>query len=139
MKDGGETSAPRPSKAAYLETPYESPARVGNGASAAMPADMLAEHKEIKEDFRKASMARPSFSFEEEAPKTGNDQVIDAVRKVHAIVTRRIAYHEHEAKRLRECLAPFAAMGRQVAQESVEMPEGVKQLLELASKLDNGE
>src|SRR5229473_8252500 len=95
----------KPPRAAYKETPYESPARLGNGtfvgSDAVVNASPIVPHR--------TTLTIKSI---EEAPLSGNAALIDAVGKIYAAVTRQIAYHEREAKRLRESLAPFASMSR---------------------------
>jgi hypothetical protein len=126
------SSTIRPPKVAYKETPYESPAKIGNGA--ALRADL---HETAMSVARAPSPAAHLIKGIEEAPSTGNDALIQAVQKIYAAVTGQIAYHEREAKRLRESLAPFASISRQsdapIQQSSAE--DRIRELLDLADKL----
>ncbi len=96
----------KPPRAAYKEMPYESPARIGNGtfvgSDAVVDASPIVPHRTTL-----------TIKGIEEAPLEGNAALIDAVGKIYAAVTRQIAYHERELKRLRESLTPFASMSRQ--------------------------
>jgi hypothetical protein len=98
----------KPPRAAYKETPYESPARIGNGTGEASPF----YDKEGETSVAKQARVLGIKSIEE-APLEGNAALIDAVGKIYAAVTRQIAYHERELKRLRESLTPFASISRQ--------------------------
>ena len=97
----------KPPRAVYKESPYESPARLGNGtfvgSDALVDAPPIVQHRTTPLNIKGI----------EEAPLEGNAALIDAVGKIYAAVTRQIAYHERELKRLRESLTPFASMSRQ--------------------------
>ncbi len=128
----------KPPRAVYKETPYESPARIGNGV------DVFDEARQVKTALHETAMtlaAAPSPAARyikgiEEAPRDTSSTLIDAVQKVYAAVTRQISYHDREAARLRESLKPFAAMARQ---SDAEMPsgmaDGIRALLDIADKL----
>src|SRR6266436_4319057 len=93
----------RPPKAAYKETPYESPARLGNGGAPSL-------HETAMTLAHAPSPAAHLIKGIEEATPDASTALIDAVRKVYAAVTQKIAYHESEARKLRESLAPFASI-----------------------------
>jgi hypothetical protein len=63
--------------------------------------------------------------------------LIGAIQTVFRVVTARIAYHEREAQRLREALAPFANHARQSA-APVTPSDGatVEALLRIADQLN---
>ena len=133
------SSTIRPPKAAYKETPYESPAKLGNGTGEGSPFyDKPSVGHPGSPEFRQAN---PLIKGIEEAPRIGNDALIEAMSKIHAAVRGQIAYHERELKRLRESLVPFASMSRQndaPQQSSVE--DGIRAVLDYADKLQlNGE
>ena|SRR5712691_176887 len=124
----------KPPRATYKETPYESPARLGNGTGEASPFyDKPSVGHPGSPEFRQAN---PLIKGIEETPRDTSSALIDAVQKVYAAVTRQIAYHDREAARLRESLKPFAAMARQ---SDAEMPsgmaDGIRALLDIADKL----
>ena len=119
----------KPPRAAYKETPYESPARIGNGATPSL-------HETAMTLARAPSPAAHLIKGIEEAPLDGNAALIDAVGKIYAAVTRQIAYHEREAKRLRESLAPFASMSRQNdAPKPTLDADAIRAVLDYADKL----
>jgi len=119
----------KPPRAAYKETPYESPARIGNGATSSL-------HETAMTLARAPSPAAHLIKGIEETPLEGNAALIDAVGKIYAAVTRQIAYHEREAKRLRESLAPFASMSRQndAPKPSLDA-DAIRAVLDYADKL----
>jgi len=120
----------KPPRAAYKETPYESPARIGNGE---LHHDL---HETAMSLARAPSPAAHLIKSIEEAPRDTSSALIDAVQKVYAAVTRQIAYHDREATRLRESLKPFAAMARQSDTEvPSHMADGIRALLDIADKL----
>ena len=122
----------KPPRAAYKETPYESPARLGNGD---LRHDL---HETAMTIARAPSPAAHLIKSIEEAPLEGNAALIDAVGKIYAAVTRQIAYHEREAKRLRESLAPFASMSRQNdAPKPTLDADAIRAVLDYADKLEN--
>jgi hypothetical protein len=129
------SSTIRPPKAAYKETPYESPAKLGNGTGAESP------FYDTKPAVTGGGGAAAFIKGIEEEPKVGNAALIDAVGKIYAAVTRQIAYHEREAKRLRESLAPFASMSRHNdAPPQSSLEDGIRAVLDYADKLPrNGE
>ena len=116
------SSTIRPPKVAYKETPYESPARIGNGAA---PSDVPPQARLIR-------------SIEETPPlaRTGNNALIDAMAKIHAAVRQQIAYHEAELKKLRESLTPFASMSRQ---NDAPPEDAIRAVLDYADKLKIGD
>ena len=130
------SSTIRPPKVAYKETPYESPAKLGNGTE-----QRAALHETAMTATRAPSPARHLIQGLEETPLEGNAALIDAVGKIYAAVTRQIAYHEREAKRLRESLAPFASMSRHNdAPPQSSLEDGIRAVLDYADKLPkNGE
>ncbi len=131
----------RPPKAAYKETPYESPARLGNGTGVESSFyDKPSVGHPGSPEFRQAN---PLIKGIEESAPDASTALIDAVRKVYAAVTQKIAYHESEARKLRESLAPFASIAPQ-RQSDAAVPmtaeARIKELLDLADKLQpNGE
>ena len=133
-----EASSIRPPKATYKETPYESPAKIGNGTGAASP---FYDKDSVGVASSEGTGARVAIKSIEEAPRVSNDALIDAMAKIHAAVRAQIAYYERELKRLYAALAPLASMSRQndaPQQSSVE--DGIRAILELADKLPgNGE
>jgi hypothetical protein len=117
------SSTIRPPKVAYKETPYESPARIGNGAAVEVP---------------KFIDSRPALPQVEHSPpaRTGNNALIDAMAKIHAAVRQQIAYHEEELKKLRASLTPFASMSRQ---NDAPPEDAIRAVLDYADKLKIGD
>ena len=126
----------RPPKAAYKETPYESPARLGNGGAPSL-------HETAMTLAHAPSPAAHLIKGIEEATPDASTALIDAVRKVYAAVTQKIAYHESEARKLRESLAPFASIAPPRQSDAVAPMTAearIQELLDLADKLQpNGE
>jgi hypothetical protein len=56
--------------------------------------------------------AIPPFKMEPEKPAApaSTDALLQAIDKVYRVAMDRIAYHEREAKKLREALVPFASL-----------------------------
>jgi len=118
----------KPPRAAYKETPYESPARLGNGAAGSGSGT-----GEASPFYDKPS---PLIKSIEEAPRDTPSALIDASRKVYAAVTQRIASLETELKELRSVAASFAALSRQNdAPRPASMEDGIRALLDIADKL----
>ena len=72
----------RPPKAAYKETPYESPARLGNGGAPSL-------HETAMTLAHAPSPAAHLIKGIEEASPDPSTALIDAVRKVYAAVTQK--------------------------------------------------
>jgi hypothetical protein len=125
---GGEkTSIPRPRRPEYLKTPYESPAKIGNGTGVESPF----YDKPIE-------AGRPPLTIkgiEEAAPTSDLNAALD---KIYGVVVRKIAYHEGELKQLRESLAKFAAIAGKAPlppREAASMEDGIRAVLALADQL----
>jgi hypothetical protein len=127
------SSTIRPPKVAYKETPYESPARIGNGA-APNRNDAIA----ASGGFEPPPQARLIRSIEETSPlaRTSNNALIDAMAKIHAAVRQQIAYHEEELKKLRASLTPFASMSRQ---NDAPPEDAIRAVLDYADKMKIGD
>ena len=128
------SSTIRPPKVAYKETPYESPARIGNGAE--LRANL---HETAMSVARAPSPAKHLMQSLDEVPplaRTGNNALIDAMAKIHAAVRQQIAYHEEELKKLRASLTPFASMSRQ---NDAPPEDAIRAVLDYADKLKIGD
>jgi hypothetical protein len=129
MTDQTEKTAPQIRKpSGYFEVPTPTP----NGA-VDLP-NPLAGPTAIKEAHR-LGLWRP------ESEKTGSTDLIRAVQAVFEAVTTKIAFHESEARRLREALAPFANVARQSA-APVASPDGASAealLKAIATELQKGD
>src|SRR5229473_3121718 len=94
------SSTIRPAKPVYKETPYESPAKLGNGVSAPSPAPTSDIPKFLPTAGDKVAPVKPA-------------SLVEAMSKIHMAAMQQIAYHERELKQLREMAASFASMSRQ--------------------------
>lgn len=75
-----------------------------------------------------------------ESPESGSTDLIEAVGTVFRAVTTRIAFHENEARRLREALAPFANLARQSGAPVPATDGGtLEALLRIAEELKQGD
>ena len=135
VTDSGATIKPRV-PAYKMEGSYEAPpAAVLNGGG----GDPHAEGK--------SSVAKriAILGIEESPPErrdASSTALIDAVQKVYAAVTARIAYHERELVKLRESLKPFAAhTPRQIAAtDDGASAQAIRAVLDLADQMNlNGE
>jgi hypothetical protein len=95
---------------AYKEERYESPVRFGpNGAP------VLADQPDLVRSVEKPAPPLPeppSRRRKTEAPpvvrEDTNSVLLDAAGRVFKAITERIAYHENEARKLREALKPYS-------------------------------
>lgn len=72
-----------------------------------------------------------------ESPESGSSDLIEAVGTVFRAVTAKIAFHENEARRLREALAPFGQLARQSGAHDVPSAGStVEALLKIAQQLN---
>lgn len=75
-----------------------------------------------------------------ESSESGSTDLIEAVGTVFRAVTAKIAFHENEARRLREALAPFGQLARQSAAPPPDTESAtIEALLAVASELKKGE
>jgi len=75
-----------------------------------------------------------------ESAESGSTDLIEAVGTVFRAVTAKIAFHENEARRLREALAPFGQLARQSAAPPPDTESAtIEALLAVASELKKGE
>jgi hypothetical protein len=75
-----------------------------------------------------------------ESPESEATDLIQAVGTVFRAVTAKIAFHENEARRLREALAPFAQLARQSTTPAPPSDGAtIEALLKIAAELKNGE
>ena len=126
VTDSGATIKPRV-PAYKMEGSYEAP-----------PPAVLNGSAKVVEDLPQI-INRP---VAQPRPDASSTALIDAVQKVYAAVTARIAYHERELVKLRESLKPFATHApRQIAAtDDGASAQAIRAVLDLADSLNlNGE
>jgi hypothetical protein len=77
---------------------------------------------------------RMGKAAEEQPADDVTTSLVDAVNKVYRVVTARIAYHEAEARRLREALKPFAGLPP-APEAAVGAEDALTELLAIAKRL----
>jgi hypothetical protein len=94
---------------AYKEEPYESPVRFGPSGP------VLVDQPDLVRSVEKPAPPLPEPPArrrkEPTAPVVRDDTsavLLDAAGRVFSAITARIAYHENEARKLREALKPYS-------------------------------
>jgi hypothetical protein len=101
---------------AYKNEPYESPVRFGpNGAPvlAEAQSDLVRAVEKPAPPLPDAPVRRRRQATDAPAPPSSdvNVMLLDAASRVFTALTQRIAYHEAEARKLREALKPYSEFG----------------------------
>jgi hypothetical protein len=138
--------APLPSRAPAVPTPTKaSPvAEFVNDVLTGKfepPPDPALKPFVAPEDVRTSAPRRaiPPFKMEPEKPAApaSTDALLQAIDKVYRVAMDRIAYHEREAKKLREALIPFASL-HQPGAEAPQMATAesfIQSVITMAGKL----